>query len=122
MQPIGYIFSRQIERLFLPMELRSQATCMAQTPGEYRESVLGEPGDDAPHVSEDPWCLAHLKYYFGLTIMAENAHKAMFNLRAADGAMGGSSHAVLEVEREFRDLAREIAKRAQIEMPPWPPS
>jgi len=41
-------------------------------------------------------------------LMSEEAHKPMFHLKAADGALGSHAKAALDVRRDFEALARRI--------------
>jgi hypothetical protein len=50
--------------------------------------------------------------------LAQEAHKPMFHLKPADGAIGAHVQAVQGAYRDFRNLAREIAKRTNISLPP----
>ena len=62
----------------------------------------------------DTHCLATLKHHSSLMYMAREAEKPMFRLRAADGALGGHTHAVLDCYAEFKDLATAIAHKCGI--------
>jgi hypothetical protein len=43
--------------------------------------------------------------------MAQEARKPIFNLTAADGAIGSHSYAVAEARKNFSDLAHSILDR-----------
>ena len=49
--------------------------------------------------------------------LARNARKPMFFLQPADGAIGGHAQAVQTCYSNFRALAQEIAKRADVALP-----
>jgi hypothetical protein len=49
--------------------------------------------------------------------LAQEARKPMFELKPADGAIGGHVQAVQDCYRDFRDLARAIAKRCEVSLP-----
>lgn len=109
MQPIGYVVQRPLVRLDRPG--RSAERWMAEIPEIYRSSVLGEPEAAGTGIDEDPHCLGLLKPYPGLLSLADEAHKPIFHLKPADGAMGAHGEAVKAVEREFTRLAQIIAER-----------
>ena len=46
--------------------------------------------------------------------MAHEARKPMFHLKAADGALGGHSHAVQDCCKDFETLAKAIAAKCEI--------
>jgi chromosome partitioning protein len=68
-------------------------------------------------VDRDPHCLATLKHYRSLMALAQEARKPMFQLRPADGAVGGHQTAVSDCYRDFEALARRIADRCGIALP-----
>jgi hypothetical protein len=113
MQPVGYLIQLPAMRLDRPVRARGPA--MAGIPAVYREFVLGESAENAPAVSTDPHAFPTLRYYIGLQDMALEAHKPMFFLTPADGAIG--SHAVLRVDcyRDYKALALKIAERCGVE-------
>jgi hypothetical protein len=53
-------------------------------------------------VSNDPHCLATLKNHRSLMPLSQEAHKPMFHLRAADGALGGHATAVTPPKELFK--------------------
>jgi chromosome partitioning protein len=61
--------------------------------------------------------LATLKNYRSLAPMAQEAHKPMFALKPADGAIGGHAAAVQASYLGFRDLAEGIADACQFPLP-----
>ncbi len=115
MKPLGYIVMHDAVRLDCP----SDQKWMTQIPPTYREAVLGEHWEhsgDLPHPT-DPNCLATLKRYRSLKLLAQEARKPMFSLKPADGAIGGHAEAVQNCYLDFCSLAREIARRAGIVLP-----
>jgi chromosome partitioning protein len=116
MDPLGYVVLQHAARLDRPV--KAYAKWMARIPGVYREAVLGEP---IPHagvaIAQDPHCLSTLKHYRSLMPLAQEARKPMFFLKAADGAIGGHAQAVQDCYRDFRTLALEVAKRAEVTVP-----
>jgi hypothetical protein len=66
-------------------------------------------------VAQDNYCLATLPYYPGLIEMAIQAHKPIFHLKPADGAMGTYALAVKDCYKEFKQLAINLAKTCAID-------
>jgi hypothetical protein len=62
-------------------------------------------------LAADPNCIALLKHYRSLIPMGLEARKPVFDLKAADGALGGHMHAVRDAYSTFEKLAQEIAER-----------
>lgn len=116
MEPLGYVVMHHAVRLDRPVN--AYAKWMARIPAVYREAVLGEkvpqPGVT---IDRDPHCLSTLKHFRSLMPLAQEARKPMFLLKPADGAIGGHAKAVQECYRDFRTLAREVAKRAGVTLP-----
>ncbi|HEY6321143.1 MAG TPA: ATP-binding protein [Thermoanaerobaculia bacterium] len=71
-------------------------------------AILGSPLP-VPDDVRDPHQLASLKHYRSLMPLAQDAHKPMFLLTAADGAIGGHAEAVADCYRDFKQLALRIA-------------
>jgi len=57
----------------------------------------------------DPSCLGVLRHYRSLASMAKDAHKPMFALTVADGAMGSHLAAAGQAYDDFSELAERIA-------------
>jgi chromosome partitioning protein len=116
MTPAGYILMQHAVRLDRPVKAYDR--WMARIPAVYREAVLAERKARAIQaVSDDPHCLAALKHYRSLMPLAQEAHKPMFSLKPADGAIGGHAAAVQDCYRDFRALARRIADRCGVQLP-----
>lgn len=112
MRPTGYVLLQHAVRLDRPV--KAYGRWMARIPGEYRDSVLDEQASGKATIDNDPHCLATLKHYRSLMPLAQEAHKPMFFLKPADGAIGGHMAAVQECYRDFRHLAERIAERCGI--------
>jgi hypothetical protein len=78
--------------------------------------VLAEPVDQVS-IEGDYHCLALLKHYRSLMPMAQEAHKPMFSLKPADGAIGAHTRAVQDAYRDFERLAHEVANRTALPLP-----
>jgi cellulose biosynthesis protein BcsQ len=115
MTPAGYVVMQHAVRLDRPV--KAYARWMDRIPSSYRESVLGETGRRAVAIDKDPHCLATLKHFRSLMPLAQEAHKPMFALKPADGAIGGHAQAVQDCYRDFRALARTVAERCGVALP-----
>jgi len=112
MHPVGYIVLQHSVRLDRPVQAYNR--WIARIPQVYRNAVLGEPGNGDVAVTDDPHCLALLKHYHSLMPMAQEAHKPMFYLKPADGAIGAHLQAVQSAHRDFVALAHGIAERTEV--------
>ncbi|OGA14122.1 MAG: chromosome partitioning protein [Betaproteobacteria bacterium RIFCSPLOWO2_02_FULL_63_19] len=111
MKTEGYIVQQHTERLSRPVKAYDKWA--ARIPSVYRSSVLHvAPEDVAPE--SDAHCLARLKHYRSLVPMAQEVRKPIFQLTAADGAIGSHSYAVTEARTHFRMLAKIILGRIGI--------
>jgi len=116
MQPVGYVVLQHSVRMDRPVQAYER--WIAQIPDEYRTSVLGEKRTkSALSVSNDPLCLSLLKHYRSLMPLAQEAHKPMFYLKPADGAIGAHIKAVQGVYQDFQLLAQNIARQTHIALP-----
>lgn len=115
MTPEGYVVMQHAVRLDRPV--KAYARWMDRIPGSYREAVLGESVGSSIAITHDPHCLATLKHFRSLMPLAQEAHKPMFALKPADGAIGGHAQAVAECYRDFRALATKVADRCGVALP-----
>ncbi len=113
MSPAGYIVMQHSVRLDRPV--RAYDRWIERIPYEYRQSVLNQPTQKAPAMAEDPYCLILLKHYRSLMAMAQEAHKPMFHLKPADGAMGSHSQAAQTAYLDFKNLAMKILAATGLE-------
>ncbi len=116
MEPAGYVVLQHAVRLDRPV--KAYAKWVQRIPAVYRESVLGENGDMAPDFQADPHCLALTKHYRSLMPLAQEARKPIFHLKPADGALGAHLTAAQHAGRDFAALARAIAQRVGLILPP----
>lgn len=109
MEPAGYVVLQHPVRLDRPV--RAFARWLERIPEVYREAVLGgrEPGPAAG--AADAHCLATLRNFRSLMPMAQDARRPMFDLRAADGAIGSHASLVRTCRADFQLLAERIAAR-----------
>jgi len=108
-EPIGYVVLQHATRLDRPV--KAYQRWAARIPNQYRTAVLDEEATGRTSALNDPHCLALLKHYRSLIPMAQEARKPIFKLRPADGAIGSHAAAVRDVYRDFRVLAKRIAKK-----------
>jgi chromosome partitioning protein len=110
MLPAGYIVQQLALRRGTASP-RAYARWSARIPSEYARHVLGETADTTAEMPADPACLARLKHYRSLMLMAMEARKPIFALRSADGALGAHLAAVRDCEADFVRLVRQIENR-----------
>jgi hypothetical protein len=116
MTPAGYVVLQHAVRLDRPV--RAYGRWLERIPAVYREAVLG--GKPSPKKAvgvSDEHCLATLRNYRSLMPMAQDARKPMFDLRAADGAIGSHAQLAQTCADEFRRLAERIADECSLEKP-----
>jgi cellulose biosynthesis protein BcsQ len=109
MQPLGYVVMQAAMRLSHPVT--GYEKWVARISGEYHRSILCDPALP-PALQEDPWCLGIMRHYQSLVPLARDAHKPMFDLRPADGAIGAHMDAVLRCREDFERLSKALLARA----------
>jgi len=119
MQPIGYIVLQHAVRLDRPVKAFQR--WIERIPETYSHEVLQNPTRQSIEITTDPHCLALLKNYQSLMPMAQEAHKPMFHLKPADGAIGSHVAAVQGVYRDFKQLAQNIAHPIDLYLPSGTP-
>ena len=112
MRPIGYVVLQHAVRKDRPV--KAYQRWVERIPRVYHESILRE---SSPPPDPDPHRLATLKHYRSLMPLAQDAHKPMFLLKPADGAIGGHTEAVLDCYRDFKELAIRIATDCGLDIP-----
>jgi chromosome partitioning protein len=108
MRPLGYIVQQHSVRLSRPVKAYDK--WINRMPSTYRKSVLNET-TSVISPEQDEQCLATLKHYRSLMPMAQEAHKPIFFLAPADGAIGSHAEAVAEAFRDFESLAEKLMTR-----------
>lgn len=108
MQPIGYVLSRFSIRADRPA--KAFARWSARIPGQFRE-LLGGEQEQANSIETDQYRLATMKDYRSLMPMAMEAHKPMFSLSPADGAIGGHQKAVENCYVDYEGLVEAVENR-----------
>jgi len=112
MEPAGYVVLQHAVRLDRPV--KAFARWMERIPPEYRKSVLRQQASTEREAADDQR-LGTLSNYRSLMPMAQDARKPMFDLTAADGAIGGHSNLVQVCRKEFQNLAERIAERCRLQ-------
>lgn len=108
MLPVGYILMQHSERLSRPvMAYKKWAD---RIPSTYLKTVLNQTIPPRIQPNNDN-CLARLKHYRSLVPMAQEARKPIFQLTAADGAIGSHSYAVKDAWSDFKALTVAILER-----------
>jgi len=114
-KPIGYVILQHAVRESRPV--KAYQRWIRRIPATYREAVLNETDVKiVPPASEDPYCLAMLKHYRSLMPLAMEAHKPMFYLKPADGAIGAHVSAVRDCHDDFLTLAKKIGGQIGIRL------
>jgi len=106
MHPAGYVVMQHGMRDSRPV--KAYQRWLDKIPDVYRQAVLGETVPSNIRVEQDPANLALLKHYRSLMPLAMEAHKPMFSLKPADGAIGAHVEAVNQCYDDFLNLARKI--------------
>jgi cellulose biosynthesis protein BcsQ len=113
MEPIGYVVMQHAEKLGRPV--RAYERWAKRIPEVYSEEILGKQVKlgDGPNKNQ----LGSIRHYRSLMPMAQEAHKPIFHLRPADGAIGSLQNAVMDARENFKQLAVEISKRCNVAIP-----
>lgn len=102
MQPLGYVVMQPSMRLDRPV--KAYQRWLGRIPTVYATDVLRD-------VSRTDGEIGTVRNYRSLMPLAHDARKPMFDLRAADGAVGSTQRYVQTCFGEFRDLAHEVLAR-----------
>ena len=109
MHPIGYVVQQHGIRLSRPVKAYDK--WVNRIPEEYAERLLKDThGPYPPSPDQDQNALAMVKHYRSLVPMAQEARKPIFNLNAADGALGSHAGAAINAHTDFMSLAKAIAE------------
>jgi cellulose biosynthesis protein BcsQ len=106
MNPIGYTVIQFGIRDNRPVKAYEKWS--SRIPTTFEGSVLGKEGNSEPSYDADSYCLGLLKHYRSLMPMAMEARKPIFNLTAADGAIGSHAKSVQDCGDDFKRLAKKI--------------
>jgi len=109
MKPLGYVIMQHAEKLGRPV--RAYKRWAEKIPRVYSEEVLDLKGSISVADSNQ---LGLIKHYRSLMPMAQEAHKPIFHLLPADGAIGAHQYAVYEARDNFEQIAKEIVHRCDL--------
>ncbi len=103
MEPLGYVVMQPSMRLDRPVQ--AYGRWLDRLPDTYAEFVLGSrPGGESHEV-------ATVRNYRSLMPLAHDARKPMYDLRAADGAVGSTQRYVANCRTEFETLTQDVLQR-----------
>jgi chromosome partitioning protein len=106
--PCGYIVMQYSAKESRPV--KSYLRWANRIPAVFSEYVLYNKMSDIT-VEEDTSCISLLKHYRSLAPMSMEAHKPIFLLKPADGAIGAHVYAVQKSYEEFELLTHKILSR-----------
>ena len=109
-KPIGYIVMQYSAKESRPVQ--AYLKWANRIPSVFSEFVLGNISATTS-VENDDYCIALLKHYRSLAPMSTEAHKPIFLLKPADGAIGAHSYAVLKSYEEFQLLTQTLLQRCR---------
>ena len=107
--PAGYIVMQYTAKESRPV--KSYLKWANKIPNVFNEYVLGISNEQITNVEIDANCIALLKHYRSLAPMSMEAHKPIFLLKPADGAIGAHVYAVQKSYGEFKVLTQKILER-----------
>jgi hypothetical protein len=106
-RPSGYIVMQYSAKESKPV--KSYLRWANRIPSIFSEFVLSKK-TTFTSVEDDPYCIALLKHFRSLAPMSMEAHKPIFLLKPADGAIGAHIYAVQKSYEDFKVLAEKILK------------
>ncbi|GAA4912657.1 cellulose biosynthesis protein BcsQ [Nonomuraea thailandensis] len=109
MRPIGYVIMQPTMRLDRPV--KAYRRWLERIPHVFADSVL----TSAPQQAGESYEVATMRNYQSLMPLSHDARKPMFDLRAADGALGSTQAYVAKCRAEFQQLAESLLSR--LDMP-----
>jgi len=105
-QPAGYIVMQYSAKESKPV--KSYLKWANRIPKVYGEFVLSINSTNNINIEEDSDCIGLLKHFRSLAPMSMEAHKPIFLLKPADGAIGAHVYAVQQSYSEFERLTNRI--------------
>jgi cellulose biosynthesis protein BcsQ len=109
--PAGYIVMQYSAKESRPVI--SYLKWANRIPKVYRDSVLNCSSNEEINIENDPNCIGLLKHFRSLAPMSMEAHKPIFLLKPADGAIGAHAYAVQQSYKEFQKLTKNIISRCR---------
>lgn len=108
MKPAGYVVMQHVERKNRPV--KPYQRWVSKIPQVYETCVLRR-NHRVESEESDPNRIGFIKNYQSLMPLAEDAHKPIFKLTPADGAIGAHAAAVSKCYMDFQHLTQEILHR-----------
>ena len=112
MKPIGYVVLQHAAKK-ANEPAKAYHRWIERFPKAYHEELLEDAAPDGP----DPDRLALLRHFRSLLPLSLEARKPVFDLKAADGAIGSHAATAKDAYQAFAELAREIARRTGLALP-----
>ncbi len=111
MTPVGYIIMQHVERKSRPV--KSYQKWVERIPATYREYILKQAGD-SPSEGDDPNRIGLVRHYQSLMPMAQEARKAVFFLKPAEGAIGAHAQSVRKCYMDFKQITETILQKTKL--------
>ncbi|HRQ30835.1 MAG TPA: AAA family ATPase [Saprospiraceae bacterium] len=108
-KPAGYIVMQYSAKESRPV--KSYLKWANRIPDVFNEFVLGQTDSNIQGVDTDKNSIALLKHFRSLAPMSMEAHKPIFLLKPADGAIGAHVYAVQKSYVEFENLTHSILEK-----------
>lgn len=108
-QPAGYIIMQYSAKESKPV--KSYLKWANRIPSVYSEYVINDSPVKAEDIERDVNCIGLLKHFRSLAPMSMEAHKPIFLLKPADGAIGAHVYAVQKSYSEFEQLTNRIVSK-----------
>lgn len=109
MKPLGYVVLQHAARKSSE-PARAYSRWIGRFPQAFHQSILS---NSAP-AGDDPYRLSLLRHFRSLLPMALESRKPIFDLTAADGAIGSHAATVRDARNVFEDLTIIIGKKAAV--------
>ena len=107
--PAGYIVMQYTAKESRPV--KSYLKWANRIPHVFNAYVLAKNDEEIHAIETDTNCIALLKHYRSLAFMSMEAHKPIFLLKSADGAIGAHVYAVQKSYEEFKKLTQSLLER-----------
>ena len=108
----GYVIMQYTAKESRPV--KSYLKWADRIPATYHEFVLNNQISPDLTIDNDSECLGLLKHYHSLAPMSMEAHRPMFLLKPADGAIGAHVQAVKKCYADFQQLTQRILETCQV--------
>jgi len=109
--PAGYILMQYSAKESKPV--KSYLKWANRIPNIYNQYVNGESNTPPVDIENDENCIGLLKHFRSLAPMSMEAHRPIFLLKPADGAIGAHVYAVQQSYNEFKSLTENILGKTE---------